>query len=102
LTYRFLLLACVGVVWAILVRTLLLRSKKHHKTHYKLSEGAERQSGGGGGGGGGSGLGTNNLFVGQVLGGRERMRLEVQPLAVKTRSVYGLPWMDVLRSPPVM
>lgn len=97
-TYLFPSLACVGVAWALLVRVLLLRSMKHHKTHYKLSEGARWQ-----GAGGGSGPGTaNGVLAGQVLGGRERLKLEVQPLVVKTGPLSRLPWGVVLRSPPVM
>ena len=71
---------------------------KHHKTHYKLSEGTRGLRGGGG-----SGLSmANGGLTGQMLGGRERLKLEVQPVAVKTGSISRLPWGVVLRSPPVM
>lgn len=97
-TYLFPVLSVVGVAWAFLVRFLLLRSMKHHKTHYKLSEGATWKLGGGGSGNAMNGV----LSSSQMAGGRERLKLEVQPLAVKTGALSHLPWREILRSPPVM
>ena len=94
--YIILLLTSVGVAWAFLVRSLLLRSMKHHKIHYKLSEGIDIHVGGGH-------TTVNGVPVkGQVVGGRERLKLEVQPLAVKSATLSHGPWKQLLKSPPVM
>ncbi len=92
-TYLFLALAAVGVAWALLVRCLLLHSLKNHKTHYKLSENTRSL--------GGSGL-ANGMLQGPVVGGRERLKVEVQPLAFKTGALCHMPWRQILKSPPVV
>ena len=89
----FLVLAIVGVVWALLVRFLFLRSMRHHKTHYKLSESVWKLPVA-------SGLQLSNGATGG--GARDRLKLEVQPLALKTGSLSQFPWRQMLRSPSVM
>ena len=69
-------------------------SLKHHKTHYKLSDGVQNLSGGLKLGGAGV-LGNGKLqgAPGGGGGGRERLKLEVQPLpAVRSGELAGLSW----------
>ena len=88
------LMAILGVCWAFLVRTMYHHSARNHKTHYKLSESIHKDSG--------SGIGINGTVqVGMALGGgRERLKVEVQPLT--SGSMSSLKWEMMMSSPPIM
>ena len=92
----FLLVSVAGLIWALLVKYLLQRSAKNHKTYYKLSESVhllER----------GDVNRNRNIVVGGVRGGgREQLKLEVQPPTRMIGSMTSLPWRKALRNPPVM
>ncbi len=87
-----LLITFLGVVWAGLVRFLFLRSLKHHKIHYKLSDTLN--------GGSGTLMGGASLGGG---GGRERLKVEVPLAGVKGVSPKaGFSWRQTTRKAPVM
>lgn len=98
----FLLISVAGLVWALLVRCLLQRLAKYHKTHYKLSESEHLFEGGSVDLSGNLVMGSGGTGGGERGRGRERLKLAVQPMAQTTGSVASLPWRKTLRSPPVM
>ena len=95
----FLALPQIGVVWAGLVRYFLNRHGKLHKTHYKLSETKKLVK-------------VNSEGPGRTLApprdvagsgrGRERLKLEVQPLTRPVGGVATFPWKETMRNPAIM
>ena len=74
--YVFIIVGTVGLLWALLLRSLSRRLKVNHRTHYKLA---------------GSPHPTT----------RERLRLDVRPTTIMA-SCATVPWKKILLQPAVL